>query len=264
MNITFYNPGINYSLHQIMLFQTEEETDYWASPLYYFYPELNEDYAKNLSASEKTLYIEKILKKVYAEAVSEINEKIYLYTKHWDECSPQINAALSDAFGIDCRKLFCRLRCNITLNPVSPRFLREEYFDIFYLNSERGAVGQCIHEIIHFVWFYVWHELFKDSYKDYERPSLQWILSEMVVEAIMSDPRLSSVNPYYPREHGGCIYNYFFTMTIGGIPILDTIEEMYKNLTMKEFMKASYHYCRKHEQEIRKHILISEKNKERR
>ncbi len=28
--------------------------------------------------------------------------------------------------------------------------------------------------------------------------------SEMVVESIMRDRRLSSINPYFPRENGGC------------------------------------------------------------
>ncbi len=73
------------------------------------------------------------------------------------------------------------------MNPIEPRFLREHRFDLFYKNSEKGAIGQCIHEIIHFAWFYVWHEIFQDSWGEYERPSLKWILSEMVVESIMKD-----------------------------------------------------------------------------
>jgi hypothetical protein len=40
----------------------------------------------------------------------------------------------------------------------------EHSFDIFYLNSEEGAIGEAIHEMIHFVWFYVWNKTFGDSY----------------------------------------------------------------------------------------------------
>ncbi|MFR5786273.1 MAG: hypothetical protein ACLUHE_03445 [Christensenellales bacterium] len=50
----------------------------------------------------------------------------------------------------------------------------------------------------------------EDNYDEYERPSLKWILSEMVVESVMRDERLSSINPYFPRENGGCVYPYFF------------------------------------------------------
>lgn len=144
------------------------------------------------------------------------------------------------------------------MNPIEPRFLKERCYDTFYLNSERGAIGGGIHEIIHFVWFYVWNRLFHDSYAEYERPSLKWILSEMVVESIMKDERLSSINPYFPREQGGCIYPYFFDMKVDGALILDTLDAMYQTLTMEEFMRRSYAYCQKYEAEIQRHIEKAE------
>ena len=198
------------------------------------------------------------MRAVYTDLENEINEKVNLYSRHWQNCSKQIIAALSDAFELNCDRLFNDLRCNVSMNPIEPRFLQEQSFDIFYLNSERGAIGECIHEIIHFVWFYVWNHLFKDSYNEYESPSLKWVLSEMVVESIMKDNRLSSINPYFPREHGGCIYPYFFDMEIHGGLILDTIDEMYRNQTIEDFMIHSYAYCKQYEQEIYDHIQKSE------
>lgn len=87
-----------------------------------------------------------------------------------------------------------------SLNPIEPRFLKEHCYDTFYLNSAKGAIGDGIHEIIHFIWFYVWNQLFGDNYDEYERPSLKWILSEMVVESVMRDERLSSINPVFPER----------------------------------------------------------------
>ena len=144
------------------------------------------------------------------------------------------------------------------MNPIEPRFLKEHRFDIFYLNSEKGAIGEIIHELIHFIWFHVWNQLFKDDYEEYERPSLKWILSEMVVEPIMRDPRLSSINPYFPRENGGCVYPYFFDMKTDGICVLDTLNAMYQTMLMDDFMRSGYTYCLKHEAEIREHIRKSE------
>ncbi len=129
---------------------------------------------------------------------------------------------------------------------------------MFYLNSEKGAIGISIHELIHFVWFKVWNELFKDSHDEYEMPSLKWILSELVVESIMDDARLSAINPYYPREHGGCIYSYFFTMIIDGKPITETVRQMYAAMGIHDFMKESYAYCKRYEKEIRAHIRQAE------
>ncbi len=80
----------------------------------------------------------------------------------------------------------------------------------------------------------------------------------MVVESIMRDPRLSSINPYFPREQGGCVYPYFFDMEIDGALILTTIDEMYRAMSIESFMKESYAYCQAHEAEIRNHILKAE------
>lgn len=68
--------------------------------------------------------------------------------------------------------------------------------------------------------------MFGDNDDEYERPSLKWILSEMVVESVMKDERLSSINPYFPRENGGCICPYFFDMMVDGKLILDTLDAM--------------------------------------
>lgn len=258
MDIAFVNPGVEYMIRQIMEFQGEEEAAFWSEPLYHFYPQLDKAYAAGLSFPEKKNYIEHILRKAYAELEDAINEKTGLYAGYWADCREQITAALSDAFEVDCAGLFNDLQCNVSMNPISPRFLEERRFDVFYLNSERGAVGVAIHELVHFVWFYVWNRLFQDSYDEYERPSLKWILSEMVVEAVMKDPRLSSINPYFPRENGGCVYPYFFDMKAGGVLILDTLDEMYRKQSISEFMKNSYAYCQKHEEEIRNHIRKSE------
>ncbi|MGN0294200.1 MAG: hypothetical protein ACI4D3_09385 [Lachnospiraceae bacterium] len=259
MEVTFTNPGADYMIQQIMAFQTEDESIFWSEPLYHFYPQLDRAYAASLPFPKRKEYIEHTMRNVYVELEDTINEKAVSYSRHWEVCKAQITAALSDAFGIDCASLFYDIRCNVSMNPIEPRFLKEQCYDTFYLNSERGAIGEAIHEIIHFVWFYVWNRLFRDSYDEYERPSLKWILSEMVVESVMKDKRLSSINPYFPREQGGCIYPYFFDMVVDGRLILDTLDVMYSSQNIEEFMRNSYAYCVEHETEIREHIRRSER-----
>lgn len=258
MEVTFVNPGVDYMIEQIMAFQNEDESAFWSEPLYHFYPQLDKAHAISLPFSERRKYIEKTMRAAYIELEDVINKKVGLYSHHWAVCKEQITAALSDAFGVDCANLFHDIRCNLSMNPVEPRFLREHRYDTFYLNSEKGAIGAGIHEIIHFVWFYVWNRLFHDSYEEYERPSLKWILSEMVVESVMRDERLSSINPYFPREHGGCIYPYFFDMEVDGKLILDTLDAMYRSQSIEDFMRNSYACCQRHETEIREHIRKAE------
>ncbi len=246
-------------IDSIMSFQTEGETPYWSNSLFYFFPTLNKDLLLTLDFNAKRKHIYNELNEIYHEQESLINENVEKYNKHWGKYRSQIEAALSDAFEVDSHLLFNDLRAEICLNPVSPRFLKERYFQIFYLNSERGAIGISIHEIIHYLWFHVWNHNFNDSYAEYERPSLKWILSEMVVESIMRDDRLSSINPYFPRENGGCVYGYFLDLKLDGRMALDVIEEYYQCNNIRKFMYESYAYCQKHEEAIRLHINEAEK-----
>lgn len=258
MDLTFNNPEFEYMIDRIMAFQTEESTAFWSQPLFYFYPQLDKEYTNSLCFPDRKDYIRSILSEVYEKQKGLIDEKVVLYSRHWQKCRSQITEALSAAFDCDCSTLFNDMKCNISLNPIEPRFLKDYSFDIFYLNSEKGAIGRAIHEIIHFVWFFVWNRVFCDNFDEYESPSLKWILSEMVVESVMKDERLSSINPYFPRENGGCIYPYFFDMKVNGDLIIDTLDEMYHSLNIVDFMKSSYTYCLKYETEIRAHIRLSE------
>lgn len=259
MQITYRDPGFAYSLDSILLFQTGDETPYWSEALPRFYPQVDGKKLRTLPPVEKRTYLAHALSEVYDSSRDELNSKVCLYQEHWERYHAQIEDAFSEAFELDIRPLFNDLAANITLNPISPRFLEERRFDVFYKNSERGALGIALHELTHFAWFYVWHAHFSDRYGEYDAPSLKWILSEMVVESIMRDERLSTINPYFPRENGGgCVYSYFFDMTVDGEPVLETIERLYRTNGITDFMERAYAYCRLHEKAIRAHIEEAE------
>lgn len=38
MQLTFVDPGADYMVDSVMLFQEEGETPYWSEALYYYYP----------------------------------------------------------------------------------------------------------------------------------------------------------------------------------------------------------------------------------
>ena len=258
MKVTYKNPGSMHSINSILLFQTDAQTPYWSDAVFYFYPQLSKEEYLKCDPCFRAKYITDRLACVYDEILPELERKVIEYNAHFQKYEGQINDALSDAFKLDTRILFNDLTGYVCMNPICPRFLKEHFFDVFYKNSEKGALGMSIHEMIHFIWFHVWNGLFKDSYEEYETPSLKWILSEMVVESIMADKRLSTINPYFPREQGGCVYSYFLDMVVDGRPILDTVNDLYKTNSITDFMQASFEYCQKHEREIRSHINKSE------
>ena len=243
-----------------MLFQTEDQTPYWSDALLYFYPQVEKQELAKRNLTERRAYVHDMLCDQYHRDIKpEIDRKVEAYNLHFMNHKAQIEDALSEAFELDARSIFNDLVGNITMNPVGPRFLKERCFDIFYKNSERGAIGVSIHEVIHYFWFYVWNRHFGDQYDEYETPSLKWILSEMIVESIMHDKRLSAINPYYPRENGGCIYPHFQNMVIDGKPILETMDRFYRENGIHDFMELSYRYCLGFEKDIRSHICESEK-----
>ncbi len=260
MKITYKNPGFDHSIESILLFQTDDQTPFWSGPLLYFFPQIDKNELARRTGDSKKAYLCAVFQDIYLETEDELNRKAISYNEHFDRHRAQINDALSDAFAVEAGSLFNDLTGNITLNPVCPRFLQERCFDVFYKNSERGALGLSIHEVIHYFWFHVWNRHFGDSYSEYETPSMKWILSEMVVEAIMSDPRLSSINPYFPKENGGCVYPYFQDMIIDGVPVLETLDDAYRSNSITDFMELSYAYCLRHERAIRQHIAEAEAN----
>lgn len=180
----------------------------------------------------------------------DFEDKIEQYTVHWEKYHRQMEQALGDAFKVDVSGSFNNIKGFITLNPISPRYLAERSFDIFYLNGPKGALATAIHEIIHFIWFDCWQKFFADSAQEYESPHLKWIFSEMAVDPIIRhDPRLYEINPVF--EQGGVAYKAFYTMSIEGRPILQTLYDMYTSLDLPAFMKEGYAYLHKWEGEIR-------------
>lgn len=259
MHITYLAPAFEHSIRSIMEFQQEGEAAYWSDSIFYFYPQIDQQQLSAMTLAEKQQYLTDTLRPVFDGLQPEWARKVEAYNRHWQAHRAQVEAAFTDAFGVDVRLLFNDLTGCITLNPVSPRYLTEHTFDVFHLNSEYGAVGLTLHEMIHFLWFHLWNRHFHDSYDEYERPSLKWILSEMVVEPIMRDERLSSINPYFPREKGGCVYGYFQDMVIDGQPILDTLDDLYHTRSsIQGFMEEGLRYCQQHEDAIRAHIAAAE------
>ena len=250
MHLTFCDPGLDYSLNQILDFQSAEMSEYWRDGLFFFYPQLNRNHFDQLDLPSKQCYLQEELAAVYRESQSLIAEKRETYQSCWEKHRPLVEAAFSDAFDLDTKTLFNHLTANITLNPICPRYLDQQTFDLFYRNSPQGALGMSLHEMTHFLWFHVWNQRFQDSPAEYESPSLKWIFSEMAVVPILADERLAEINPYRDQ----CAYDYFYTMTVEGTSVLDTMETLYRSLPMAAFMEQGYTWCLQHEPEIRRQM----------
>lgn len=247
MKLTFENPGYAYMLQSILEFQGDNQGEFFREALYKFYPNFNKEKMDSLDTRGKKEYIDSVTKDIYEEKKKLLEEKVIAYQKHWDENKEIIQQAFEEIFNMNLDNEFNSMKGNISLNPICPRYLNTNTFDIFYLNSERGALGLALHEITHFIWFKKWQEIFKDNPEEYEYPSLKWIFSEMVVESILSDERLKALNPYT----GENVYEYFYKLKLDGELVLDILDKLYKENSIKDFMERGFEFCKAQEALIR-------------
>lgn len=247
MKLQFKNPGYDYMLEAILEFQGEDQGEFFRESLYMFYPNFEKERMNSLDTDGKKEYIGSELKQIYADNEVLLEEKIKAYQAHWDNNKEVIQKTFEEIFDMKLENDFNFMEGKISLNPVSPRYIETSTFDVFYLNSERGALGLSLHEITHFLWFKKWQEIFKDNPEEYEAPHLKWIFSEIVVESILSDERLKKLNPYT----GHNVYEYFYKLEVDGQPILNILDKLYRDNSIEEFMKKGFEFCKEHEELIR-------------
>ena len=250
MKLTFRSPGAGYSVESMMQFLEETQRAQATEMFLAFYPDLDRTKLQQGTPEEQQEYFRKSMTAEYARCASEIETKQREYQSHWDAHESEIQTAFSEIFSLDLSERYNDMTANITLNPICPRYLSAQLFDVFYRNSPFGAIGIALHEITHFLWFDVWAEIFSHEAALYETPYLPWIFSEMAVDPILKgDKRLYALDPYSQNE--GSAYQCFYTMQVAGAPVLQTLGEWYQTMPIREFMKKGFAFCQANEAEIR-------------
>jgi hypothetical protein len=249
MELIYKIPSFEYMINSIIEMESEDIDDFFRGELFYFYPHIDKDKFYSFQGNARKKYLTTCLRDIFVKEQELFTMKIDAYNEHWVDNKDIVIESFEDAFKIDLKNEFNDMVGYIGFNPVNPRFLETNTFDVFYLNSERGALGTALHEIVHFVWFKLWGDFFHDDIKEYESPNLKWVFSEIVPELIMRDERLKLRNPY---SNGQVIYKYFYKMNIDDKPIIDILYEMYSNMPIHEFMEKGYQLLQDHEVEIRK------------
>lgn len=245
MKVLYKNPGCLYSVEAIS--ECLKLDDFFTKEVYYYYPKL-ERINKDVDRDEKTNFE---ISKIYEKEEKTIIQKTSCFQEEWNTHEKFINDHFTNVFQFDVSKIFNDLTCNLTLCPVSPRYLEEKVFDTFYKGDQDYSIANTLHEITHYIWFHKWNQIFKDSYKDYEAPGLVWILSEAVVEQILNNKEINKINPYHKY---GNAYEYFYDIKVKGKGLYYYLNIMYKENQIDQFMKKSFQFMIENEKEIRKQI----------
>ena len=156
MKLTYRDPGYEYSARSIAEFIKQDESR--TASIFHFLPELSKFKGLFSRDTDNRDIVEEILDTIsvlYKSNEQSIKGKVISYQEHWDQHEKLVSDRFSSIFQYDTKGIFNNLVCNITLNPISPRYLKEGVFDVFYLNSDKGSLGSALHEIAHYLWFHL-------------------------------------------------------------------------------------------------------------
>lgn len=150
---------------------------------------------------------------------------------------------LYDLFG--CEKMYKNdIIAELSINSVCPRYLETWSFDINYRKSIEEMILTCVHVIIHFVWFEKWSKLFKNVSKDeYNAPSETWLLSEIVIDAIIKETELKK----YCSEDKPA-YKHFYDIQIDGVNMMEHFRGLFNSGDINKFMIEGYRYVMENKQ----------------
>lgn len=173
----------------------------------------------------------------YENSEIEITDKIAIFNRCWKDIEYDVFRILCDIF--ECEKIYKKdIIAEFSINSVCPRYLDRWSFDINYRKNIEEMVLTCIHEIIHFVWFEKWAELFENTSKEeFNAPSATWLLSEIVIDAIIKETELKK----YCSEKQPA-YKHFYDVQIDGVNVMEYFGNLFNSCDIREFMTEGYMY----------------------
>lgn len=240
-----------YDKRKIFCFVSPKKGDWdWSEKIFAFHPELKKR-LKNISEAERKKeierYIEELLKeKSYAKILEKKKEKI---EEEWKKIHEKFIGALFEILNLKETKIN-KITCSISLNPICPRELDENFFSVFYGYDMKTIKVIIAHEIIHFYYFEKWRQTFEDfNPKNFEGPHLIWHLSEILAPIIIANSKiqklLNELDKGYP-EHG--------KIDVGGKNIIEHFDSLYEKFDKKrdfgEFLKEAYAEIKKYRNEL--------------
>lgn len=250
MKLTFRLPTFEYMLDTICAPAqegTKHSGGFYPDTLFQFYPCLDKRELQSMDEAARREYLGEVLGDVYRAGERQLGDTAAQWQVYWDRNSGGVCAAFEEIFDMPLERELRRLTCNITLDPRCPHDLERRSFDIFHMNSARGAMGLALREIMRIVWFMKWQARFGDDPADYRSPNLKWVFSEMVPESILSHPELAKHNPYRGRSCAEC----FYAMRVDGVPILELLDRLYRENDIVGFMEKGFRLCIANEKIIR-------------
>lgn len=218
----------------------------WEGQIYSIYPDLKE---RLQNTSNKDLEIKKFFKnqeKKFAPIIEKVQKD---FQNSWNKLNNDLMIALEDINEIKWDEKFNDFTARITLNPICPRYLEHNAFDVYFGLADVTMKTIVLHEISHFIFFEKFNKIFPNIDKEeFEHPHLVWKLSEAVPEILLKDKRIADI---FEVQDDAVCYESIRKLEIGKERITDTLNKFYNDREdFEDFVKKSFEFFKTNEKEI--------------
>jgi hypothetical protein len=234
--VKFQISRIDETLDVIMHFLNSNEGSHNQDQIFEKYP-LLEEKLRGVEEDKKREIVKNFFNKFETK-----NKKIFElilneFQKEWDKINNGIMKALEEVNEIKWNEKYDTFIVRITSNPICPRYLDKNTFDIYFGVHNDLMIKISLHEISHFIFFEKWKEIFPDyKEEEFEFPHLIWKLSEIVPYIILSDKKIQDIYLHEP-----VVYDAFHKVEVDGKPLLNLLKEIYSNKKdFEDFVKKSW------------------------
>lgn len=214
---------------------------------YQILPELKGKITDEMDDYQVKEIVSPIMKKKLRDKNKFIESKVKELQEMFNEINDELLTALSEVHKVDWPEECKEIICWIGYLPVAPRDVITKEFWTSVHKDNKIILKNAVHEMGHFIFY----EKFKAMYgpvspDNIKSPSPRWYLEEMIVDPLLNDKRIQKIVPI-PQY----AYQQFYTETIQGNTIMDTIKELYNTSSnIEEFIEKSYIFVKENIEEI--------------
>ena len=144
--------------------------------------------------------IKKLLKQIYLDNQLQLIQAQENFKVWWSAVEDRWYLFLGDVFDLKINKEMC-FKAYIGISPIFPRDIKDESFLVPLWGNRQDVLRICAHETSHFFFYRKIKEVRLPGKPDKHR---LWIVSELFVPLLFSDPRAISVLGQMPQESYIC------------------------------------------------------------
>ncbi len=221
------------------------------NPQYHFHESIKRAYPELIESLKSSKNKSQTIWDFFQEKEKERSKDLALakgrYTRAWKEVNENFLKLIQERIQTSWSPEFSEFKARITLNPICPRYLKYQTFDLYWKMNEEQVKIVILHELSHFLFFKKIKEIFPEvNEQEFEHPHLIWKLSE-IAPGILFSKEVSELN--LPKER--LYYSFLDNITLKGKFILAELNKLYeKSKDFESFVKSSLVYLKENEEEL--------------